>query len=59
MKRRKNKKITDEMIGMDERVCSCASRVVNMIAGQKEPGSLKEIIRSLEQKEGKDETKKH
>ena len=31
MKARKFKEITDEMIGMDERVCSCASKVIDMI----------------------------
>ena len=31
LKSRRFKEITDEMIGMDDRICSCASRVADII----------------------------
>lgn len=41
LKSRKLKEISDEMIGMDDRICNCASRVADMIlegAGDKAAG---------------------
>lgn len=57
MKSRKFKKITDDMIGMDEKICSCASKVVDMIISRgknkKRKTPLRKIVDSL--KKGKRE----
>jgi hypothetical protein len=51
MKSTKSKKITDEMIGMDDKICSCSSIVGDIIISQgenkKSKASLKKIICSL------------
>jgi len=46
-----DKKITDEMIGMDDRICSCSSIVGDIILDRnkksKNKASLKKIIDSM------------
>lgn len=56
MKSSKTKKITDEMIGMDDRICSCSSIVGDIILDRnkksKNKASLKKIMDSLRKKKG-------
>jgi hypothetical protein len=48
MKRKKFKKITDEMIGHADRVCSCSETVGEMIiSAEDKKASLKETLESL------------
>lgn len=51
MESSKGKKITDEMIGMGDKICSCSSIVGDIILSQKETkekkNSLKKIMESL------------
>lgn len=48
------KEITDDMIGNADRICSCASTVVDMIIskneGKHKKTSLKKVMDSLERK---------
>lgn len=62
MGKKEFEEITDEMIGLDDRVCSCASRVVDIIASsaEKERGlPLKELMEVLKEgrREGEQEAK--
>lgn len=54
MKASKTKKITDEMIGMDERICSCSSIVGDIILDRskksKNKASLKKIMYSMKKR---------
>ncbi len=55
MKSDKKKKITDHLIGQDERVCSCSVRIANLIrsgSGKEESGPppLKQILAALKRK---------
>lgn len=49
MKSGKFMKITDDMIGMDDKICSCAAKVVDTIIshGKKKKTSLRKITESL------------
>ncbi len=61
LKSRKFKKISDEMIGMDDRICSCASRVADMILSQEEKAedrvTLRETADSLKKTRGRGKRK--
>lgn len=54
MKSKKPKEITDDMIGNADKICSCASTVVDMIIskneGKRKKTSLKKLMDSLERK---------
>ncbi len=58
MKSKKTKKITDDMIGTDDKICSCASIVGDIIISNQEnkdkKPSLKKIMASL-RKDKKDQ----
>jgi len=50
MKSSKLKKITDEMIGMDDKICSCSSIVADIIVSEenkKKKLFLRKIMKSL------------
>ena len=55
MKSKKFKKITDDMIGMDDKICSCAAKVVESILSHDEnkenKTSLRKIMDSLKKGE--------
>lgn len=55
MKSRKFKEITDDMIGMDDRICNCASKVVDILVAldetKKSSSSVRGIVDSI--KKGK------
>lgn len=55
----KFKEITDEMIGMDDKICNCASVVVDMIIAQEnkeEPAPLPALTKSIKKKRQKRNT---
>lgn len=57
MKRKKARKISDEMIGQADKVCACSAIVGDIIKATNEvkKRSLKSIVESVEKKEkGKD-----
>lgn len=47
MKSGKSKEITDDMIGMDEKICSCASKVVDMIISRGKNKKRKTPLRKI------------
>lgn len=57
MKTRKIKKISDEMIGMDDRICSCSSVVGDIILDRskkrKNKASLKKILYSMKKEKNR------
>ena len=53
MKSKKTKKITDELIGCDEKVCSCSVRIAELISSGNEKGedpSLAQTLATLRRK---------